>query len=210
MYSSKRISQFYQIRGQWDSVDKSFVDYVNSGMALVQSEKRFFDAKSEDELCGDKAIDVMFLEKAFLNGGLIYLFSQLEYYLHFAKREISRLLGKEDNTKFTRNIIKNEVKHIFSFRGETIDSIPSLNEKWKVILLYRDIRNVFVHDNGITDKPEVFYNIIFNNRISSLVTCILSYYQRTEICITKDFVLQVCKDITLFFNELLDHFDTRC
>ena len=51
MYSSKRISQFYQIRGQWDSVDKSFVDYVNSGMALVQSEKRFFDAKSEDELC---------------------------------------------------------------------------------------------------------------------------------------------------------------
>ena len=49
MYSSKRISKFYQIRGQWDSVDKSFVDYVNSGMALVQSEKRFFDAKSEDE-----------------------------------------------------------------------------------------------------------------------------------------------------------------
>lgn len=209
MYSSKRISQFYQIRGQWDSVDKSFVDYVNSGMALVQSEKRFFDAKSEDELCGDKAIDVMFLEKAFLMVVLYTCFHSWNIICILLKRTLG-YWEKKIIQNLLCNIIKNEVKHIFSFRRETIDSIPSLNEKWKVILLYRDIRNVFVHDNGITDKPEVFYNIIFNNRISSLVTCILSYYQRTEICITKDFVLQVCKDITLFFNELLDHFDTRC
>lgn len=35
MYRSKRIGQFYQIRGQWESVDKSFVDYVEHGIGSI-------------------------------------------------------------------------------------------------------------------------------------------------------------------------------
>lgn len=65
--------------------------------------------------------------------------------------------------------------------------------------MYRDIRNVIVHDNGVTGRLCVIYKAISSDRISSLITCIPSYYQRAEICITKDLVLQVCKDITLFF-----------
>lgn len=203
MYDSERIGSFYQIKEQWKSVDKTFADYIHKGMLLVKEEMANL---SGDELIGDEAIDVMFLERSFLNAGLGYLFSQFEYYLFSMRVKMANLCSIPVEGKVFGDIINVELNKILSIVGKKIESEPSLSVKWDRILSYRKVRNAFVHENGITDQGDTVYEVVFN-----LDDCIKNGYLKcypmgllkTEIQLSDLFILKVCQDLTLFLYELI-------
>lgn len=204
VYDSKRVGPFFQIKEQWKSIDKTFADYICKGMLLVKEE---MDNLSGDELIGDEAINVMFLERAFLNAGLSYLFSQFEYYLFSIRAKMSNLCSIPLEGEVYGNIINMELNMILSIIGKKIEFEPSLSVKWDRILSYRKIRNVFVHENGVTNKGGTVYEIVFNldDYIrKGYLKCYPMGLLKTEIQLSDFFVLGVCKDLTLFLYELIE------
>ncbi len=213
---------FMFIKGQWDSINESFVDYIKSGLKLSRdkekqlevliAEKCKTDADYQNEMVDDHRLHNHLMEKTFLNAGLMYVYSQFEHYLIEIEESTIRLCPSKPTKerkwynflvriKSIGNIIKAKKISICKLSGISIDSNRTLKQKWDKICEYQKIRNLIVHANGVVSKKQSIKMIAEKHKDINMIK---QLDNTSDIYLSEEFVLRVIDDMTSFFNEFMN------
>lgn len=218
---------FMYINGQWDSIHKSFVDYVNDGFELVrQKELELVESlkkweqdypESNGDMETEERISMAYFETMFLNAGLMFIFSKFEYYLgRIEESTRDLLLDSKKKSKFCRIINslnhrkkKKSKNNVIARRKDEILKMSSLRKefegkyrnKWDKIIDYQKIRNYLTHANGTFNKKTLADR--FSKKYPDL-TIIKQNNKTVDVYLSKESLIQIEEVMTILLKGLME------